>query len=95
LNDLASLNAGDTILIHAAAGGVGLFALQFARRIGARVIATASKDKRQYLHDMGVEHIFSSRDADEFRDDTTDINERLTDPRDFPIFLYKKEIKKI
>jgi len=37
----------------------------------------------------------TTRDADDFCDDTTDINERLTDPRDFPVFLYKKEIKKI
>jgi len=66
LNDLASLKAGETILIHAAAGGVGLVALQYAHQIGARVIATASKGKKQYLHDLGVEYVFSSRDADEF-----------------------------
>jgi NADPH:quinone reductase-like Zn-dependent oxidoreductase len=66
LNDLALLKAGETILIHAAAGGVGLVALQYARNIGARVIATASVGKKQYLHDLGVEHVFSSRDADEF-----------------------------
>jgi NADPH:quinone reductase-like Zn-dependent oxidoreductase len=66
LTELVSLKAGETILIHAAAGGVGLVAVQYAQQIGARVIATSSSSKRQYLRDLGVQHVLSSRDADEF-----------------------------
>lgn len=63
LVDLAGLSAGDTVLIHAAAGGVGLAALQIARDRGARVIATAgSKEKRAYLGGLGVETIGNTRD---------------------------------
>ena len=58
------LRAGERVLIHAAAGGVGLAAVQLARRAGAEVFATAgSPRKRAYLHRLGVRHIFSSRQA--------------------------------
>jgi NADPH2:quinone reductase len=39
------LKKGETVLIHAAAGGLGLMAVQIARAVGARVIATASSDE--------------------------------------------------
>jgi NADPH:quinone reductase-like Zn-dependent oxidoreductase/short-subunit dehydrogenase len=65
LIDLARLAEGETVLIHSAAGGVGLAALQVARQRGARVIATAgSATKRAYLRSLGVEHVFSSRDTE-------------------------------
>src|SRR5881227_2728687 len=44
----ASLAAGQTILIHGAAGGVGVFAVQLARWAGAQVIATASQRNRDF-----------------------------------------------
>lgn len=46
---------GETVLIHGAAGGVGLFALQFAKAAGARVIATASAANQGTLRDFGAD----------------------------------------
>jgi NADPH:quinone reductase-like Zn-dependent oxidoreductase/malonyl CoA-acyl carrier protein transacylase/NAD(P)-dependent dehydrogenase (short-subunit alcohol dehydrogenase family) len=63
LVEMAGLKAGESVLIHAAAGGVGMAAVQIARHIGAVVHATAGSDaKRALLADMGVTHIYSSRD---------------------------------
>ena len=53
----ARLAAGQTILIHGAAGGVGSVAVQLARWAGAQVIATASASKRDFLIGLGVENI--------------------------------------
>src|SRR6266480_2918554 len=50
----ASLVAGQTVLIHGAAGGVGVFAVQLARWAGAQVIATASARNRDFLHELGA-----------------------------------------
>ena len=62
LHRLAGLGSGDRVLIHAAAGGVGLAAVQIARRAGAEVFATAgSRPKHDYLHGLGVEHVLDSR----------------------------------
>ena len=62
LHHLARLESGESILIHAAAGGVGLAAVQCARHMGAKVFATAGNpEKREYLHSLGVEHVFDSR----------------------------------
>ena len=55
------MNAGDRVLIHAGAGGVGLAAIQLAQAAGAEVFATASARKRDYLRSLGVEHVFDSR----------------------------------
>lgn len=68
LNRLAKLSAGQSILIHAAAGGLGLAAVQLAMRAGAKVFATAgSQEKREFLKQLGVEHVFDSRSL-AFRD---------------------------
>ncbi|MDT9682344.1 SDR family NAD(P)-dependent oxidoreductase [Streptomyces sp. TRM76323] len=65
LHDLARLAAGETVLVHGAAGGVGLAALQYARLVGAKVIATAgSPGKRDLLRALGVEHVLDSRTLD-------------------------------
>ncbi len=64
LHTLAKIKAGDSILIHACAGGVGLAALTIARQVGARVFATASKSKHRYLQAMGVECVMDSRSTD-------------------------------
>ena len=62
LEDAARLQPNERVLIHSAAGGVGLAALQIARRCGARVLATAGTPaKRAMLEAMGVEHVFDSR----------------------------------
>ena len=58
----AQVSAGDTVLVHAAAGGVGLAAIQLLHALGASVIATAgSAQKRAVLHQLGVRHVLSSR----------------------------------
>ncbi|KAL4861076.1 hypothetical protein BDV12DRAFT_204384 [Aspergillus spectabilis] len=63
----ARLQPGESILIHSAAGGVGLAAVQLAKFIGAEIFATVGTDeKKQYLIEhFGVceDHIFHSRDA--------------------------------
>ena len=62
LERLAGVGRGDRVLIHAAAGGVGLAAVQIAKRAGATVFATAgSAAKRDHLHRLGVEHVLDSR----------------------------------
>jgi NADPH:quinone reductase-like Zn-dependent oxidoreductase len=55
LFDVAGLSAGQTVLIHGAAGGVGTFAVQLARWKGARVIGTASNRNLDFLRRLGVD----------------------------------------
>ncbi|MDX6601273.1 MAG: hypothetical protein QOF13_475, partial [Solirubrobacterales bacterium] len=66
LIDLAELKAGERILVHAGAGGVGMAAIQLARHRGAEVYATASPAKWEALGELGVasDHIASSRDIE-------------------------------
>ncbi|MGH3373760.1 MAG: acyltransferase domain-containing protein, partial [Actinoallomurus sp.] len=66
LVELAGLRAGESVLIHAATGGVGMAAVQIARHLGAEVYATASPGKHAVLEEMGIEaaHRASSRDLD-------------------------------
>lgn len=60
--ELGRIQAGETILIHGAAGGVGLAALQVAKLKGAKVIATAgTREKRRFLTMLGADHVFDSR----------------------------------
>ncbi len=62
LRHVAHLQRGERVLIHAAAGGVGLAAVQIAHQVGAEVLATASTDeKREYLIRAGVAHVMDSR----------------------------------
>ncbi|GHF73765.1 NADPH:quinone reductase-like Zn-dependent oxidoreductase [Amycolatopsis bartoniae] len=51
------VGAGDTVLIHNAAGGVGSFGVQLAIAFGARVIATASERNHEYLRSLGAEPV--------------------------------------
>ncbi|MGZ9164527.1 MAG: SDR family NAD(P)-dependent oxidoreductase, partial [Anaerolineales bacterium] len=65
LHHLAKIRSGDRILIHAAAGGVGLAAVQLAQRAGAIIYATAgSPEKRAFLRSLGVQYIMNSRSLD-------------------------------
>ncbi|ADI13133.1 putative type I polyketide synthase WcbR [Streptomyces bingchenggensis BCW-1] len=65
LSHLARVQPGETVLVHGAAGGVGLAALQYARAHGAEVIATAGSDvKRDFLRGLGVRHVLDSRSMD-------------------------------
>lgn len=62
LHHLARLGAGDTLLVHGGAGGVGQAAIQIAQAAGARIIATAgSPERRGILQRQGVDHVFDSR----------------------------------
>lgn len=60
----ADLKSGETVLIHAGAGGVGSFAVQFAKRAGARVIATASKDGLALARRLGADQIIDYQTQD-------------------------------
>jgi NADPH:quinone reductase-like Zn-dependent oxidoreductase/acyl carrier protein len=64
LHRLAGMKAGDKVLIHAAAGGVGQAAVALAQAAGARVFATASPAKWPLLYSQGVEHVMNSRTLD-------------------------------
>ncbi|MFA1538206.1 SDR family NAD(P)-dependent oxidoreductase [Actinomadura monticuli] len=66
LVDLAELGPGQTVLVHAATGGVGRAAVQIAGHLGAEVYATASPGKHVLLEEMGIDeaHRASSRDLD-------------------------------
>ncbi|MFI6230390.1 SDR family NAD(P)-dependent oxidoreductase [Micromonospora echinospora] len=71
LEHIARLKPGQRVLIHAAAGGVGLAAVQLAQAIGAEVYATASPAKWPVLHRLGIRHLSNSRTlafADEIRE---------------------------
>ncbi|CAF4216355.1 unnamed protein product [Rotaria sp. Silwood2] len=63
LRDCVRLEAGQTVLIHAATGAVGLAAIQYCRMIGANIIATAgTEEKRKFLHERcKIKHVFNSR----------------------------------
>jgi len=65
LFEFGRLVEGETVLIHAGAGGVGLAAIQMAKRAGARVIATASSDERlERLRDFGLDDGINYREKD-------------------------------
>jgi NADPH2:quinone reductase len=68
VNDAHKLKAGETALVHAAAGGVGLLLVQMARAVGARVIGTASsEEKAQLARDAGADEVivFTKHDFEE------------------------------
>ncbi|WP_432969498.1 SDR family NAD(P)-dependent oxidoreductase [Dactylosporangium sp. CA-233914] len=75
LVDLAQLQSGQRILIHAGAGGVGMAAIQLATHFGADIYATASPGKWPTLHRLGIQptHIASSRTLD-YRDQFHDVD---------------------
>ncbi|MFJ4656774.1 alcohol dehydrogenase catalytic domain-containing protein [Nocardia sp. NPDC088792] len=64
LRPLGGLTAGQTVLIHAAAGGTGQAAVRLAEHYGATVIATASPGKHETVRALGADHVLDSRSAD-------------------------------
>lgn len=65
LRHRGQLKAGETLLVHGAAGGVGLTAVEIGRKIGATVIATASsEDKLAITREYGADHTILSTDED-------------------------------
>ena len=60
----AGVGPGDRVLVHAAAGGVGLAAMQLIDALGATTLATAgSSDKRALVRALGVQRVLGSRDT--------------------------------
>lgn len=62
--DIADVKPGNRVLIHAGAGGVGTFAIQFAKYLGAYVAATASKPKHELLLSLGADEVIDYRNQD-------------------------------
>jgi NADPH2:quinone reductase len=82
LKPLGRIATGETVLIHAAAGGVGQAAVRMAKHYGATVIATASPDKHQVVRALGADHVIDYRSADVAADVL-----RLTDGRGADLVL--------
>ena len=73
LHYLARLRKGERVLIHAAAGGVGLAAIQIVQQAGGEVFATAgSPEKREFLQSLGIQHVMDSRSL-AFADEVVEI----------------------
>ena len=64
LRPLGGIAAGQTVLIHAAAGGTGQVAVKMAKHYGATVIATAAPGKHETVLALGADHVLDSRGAD-------------------------------
>ncbi len=73
LFEVAGLRSGQTVLIHAGAGGVGSFAIQLARNAGARVIATASRDGLDLVRRLGADQVIDYR-TERFEDAVSDVD---------------------
>nr|AEU11005.1 NpnA [Nostoc sp. 152] len=74
LHELAKIQPGERVLIHAATGGVGQAAVQIALSAGAEVFATASIHKWEFLKSMGVKYVMNSRSL-EFVDEVMDLTQ--------------------
>nr|WP_246448596.1 NADP-dependent oxidoreductase [Roseateles oligotrophus] len=64
MRDVARLGPGAKVLIHAGAGGVGSFAVQYAKHLGAHVAATASQAKHELLRSLGADQMIDYRTQD-------------------------------
>jgi NADPH:quinone reductase-like Zn-dependent oxidoreductase len=64
LADTADIQAGQRVLIHAAAGGVGHLAVQIAKARGAYVIGTASEPRHDLVHGLGADEVIDYRSTD-------------------------------
>lgn len=73
LIEMAELKAGQTVLVHAAAGGVGSFAVQLAHKAGARVIATASGTGLDIAWRLGADEVIDYTTED-FAATVTDVD---------------------
>ncbi|MGW5715017.1 zinc-binding dehydrogenase [Amycolatopsis sp. NPDC003865] len=64
LKPLGAVTAGQTVLVHAAAGATGQAAVTLAKHYGATVVATASPDKHDAVLALGADHVLDSLDGD-------------------------------
>lgn len=61
--DLVHLSAGETFLVHGGAGGIGSFAIQYAKALGCTVLATSgSAEKLDYCRQLGADHALDYHD---------------------------------
>ncbi len=68
IHDHGQLKAGQRVLIHAGAGGVGVFAVQLAKLAGAYVLTTASREKHDLLKELGADECIDYREGNGWRD---------------------------
>jgi len=73
LVDVAGVQPGQRVLIHAAGGGVGHLAVQIAKHLGAEVTATASASKHRFVRDLGADHVIDYRQVD-FTEQVRDVD---------------------
>jgi NADPH:quinone reductase-like Zn-dependent oxidoreductase len=73
LHEVAGLKAGQTLLVHAGAGGVGSSAIQIARQAGARVVATASGDGLEIARRLGANQVIDYQ-SERFEDKVADVD---------------------
>lgn len=73
LFDQGALQRGQHVLIHGAAGGVGHFAVQFAKVAGAKVTATASKEDEQFVRELGADQVIDYK-SERFEDRVRDVD---------------------
>jgi NADPH:quinone reductase-like Zn-dependent oxidoreductase len=83
LVDIAAVQPGQRVLVHAAAGGVGHLAVQIAKARGAYVVGTASANKHNLLHDLGIDEAVDYR-AEAF--------EKVVEPVDLVLDLIGGEV---
>lgn len=90
LFDQAKLVAGQTVLIHGAAGNVGAYAVQLARHAGIRTIATAAAEDLAHVRELGADTVVDYR-TERFEDAAQDVDAVLdlvggdTQTRSFPV----------
>jgi len=73
LFDIAKLKSGQKVLVHAAAGGVGTFAVQMAKMHGAYVVGTASSHNKDFLENIGIDEVIDYKRHD-FSDALSDVD---------------------
>jgi NADPH:quinone reductase-like Zn-dependent oxidoreductase len=73
LFEIANLKRGQSVLVHAGAGGVGSFAIQFARSVGARAIATASGQGIEIARRLGADQVIDYQ-SENFSDKLSDVD---------------------
>jgi len=64
LTMVAGLREGETLLVHGGGSGIGTFAIQYAKALGARVVATARREKHDRLRELGADELLDYRDDD-------------------------------
>lgn len=68
LVEIAKVKTGDSVLIHAGAGGVGAYAIQLAKSLGAYVTTTASGNNADFVKSLGAEQVINYKEQDFFKE---------------------------